>query len=54
MVENDSFMCESWLGRSGSKTWTDTYSLVTKNISYTTDVTELTSQFFKNYFHKII
>ena len=54
MVENDRFMCESWLGRSGSNTWTDTYSLVTKNISYTTDVTELTSQFFKNYFHKII
>jgi len=37
MVENDRFICESWLGRNGSNTWTDSYSFVTKNISYSND-----------------
>ena len=50
MVENDRFICENWLGASGSNTWTDTYSLVTKNISYTKDIDAQLSQFFNNYF----
>ena len=37
LVENDRFICESWLGQNGSNTWTDSYSLVTKNISHTND-----------------
>jgi len=50
MVENDRFICESWLGRSGNNTWTDIYSLVTKNISYTKDIEAQLLQFFKSYF----
>jgi len=37
LVENDRFICESWLGQNGSNTWTDSYSLVTKYISHTND-----------------
>jgi hypothetical protein len=37
MVENDRFICEFWLGKNGSNTWTDSYSFVTKNISYSND-----------------
>jgi hypothetical protein len=37
LVEPDRYMCEDWLGRNGSKTWTDCYSFVTKNISYSKD-----------------
>ena len=50
MVENDRFICESWLGRSGTNTWTDIYSLVSKNISYTKDIGAQVSQFIKSYF----
>ena len=37
LVENDRFICEFWLGANGSNTWTDSYSLVTKNIYHTND-----------------
>jgi len=34
LVDNDRFLCESWLGTNGSNTWEDCYSIVNKNISY--------------------
>ena len=38
MVENDRFICEYWVGKNGSNTWTDSYSFTTKNTSYSNDV----------------
>jgi hypothetical protein len=41
MVENDRFICEFWLGKNGSNTWTDSYSLETKNTSYSIKPSEI-------------
>jgi len=59
MVENDRFICETWLGR-GSHTWTDTYSLVTKNtfciqnIDTQKDINTMLLQFNECYFEKLL
>lgn len=38
IVESDDrFVCEVWLGESGSRTWTDCYSIIDKKISFTPD-----------------
>lgn len=33
----DRFVCEGWLGKSGSKTWSDSYSIINKKISFSAD-----------------
>jgi hypothetical protein len=40
MVENDRFKCEDWLGSHGSQTWEDCYSIVNKNISFSSNPSE--------------
>ena len=41
MVEKDRFICEYWLGKNGSNTWTDSYSFATKSISYSIKPSEI-------------
>jgi hypothetical protein len=41
MVENDRFICECWIGKNGSNTWTDLYSFATKNISHSNNPGEI-------------
>ena len=37
LTEPDRFICEGWLGESGSKTWQDCYSIIDKKISFSSD-----------------
>jgi hypothetical protein len=34
LVDNDRFLCETWLGINGSNTWEDCYSIAEKQITY--------------------
>lgn len=37
LMEPDRFICEGWLGQSGSKTWRDSFSIINKNVSFSSD-----------------
>ena len=48
MVENDRFICETWLGENGSNTWRDSYSLITKKELKNLIKLKISRQTFKN------